>query len=50
MKYLSDISSILGAAAITLAAFLLHTIVGFVVLGVFLLLISWFTRDIKGGE
>ena len=50
MKDISDISSILGAAAISLAAFLLHIIAGFVVLGVFLLLISWFTRDIKGGE
>lgn len=50
MKYISDISSILGAAAITLAAFLLHIIAGFVVLGAFLLLVSWFTRDIKGGE
>ncbi|CUR63448.1 hypothetical protein C122C_0810 [Leuconostoc gelidum subsp. gasicomitatum] len=50
MKYISDISSVLGAAAITLAAFLLHIIVGFIVLGVFLLAISWFTREIKGGE
>jgi len=49
-KNISDITSLFGAAAITYAAFLLHLIVGFVVLGAFLLLISYFTRSNKGGE
>ncbi|WP_273728955.1 hypothetical protein [Leuconostoc mesenteroides] len=49
-KNISDITSLMGAAAITYAAFLLHLIVGFVVLGAFLLLISYFTRSNKGGE
>ncbi len=49
-KNISDITSLLGAAAITYAAFFLHLIVGFVVLGAFLLLISYFTRSNKGGE
>ena len=49
-KNISDITSLLGAAAITYAAFLLHLIVGVVVLGAFLLLISYFTRSNKGGE
>ncbi|MBZ5968976.1 hypothetical protein [Leuconostoc gasicomitatum] len=49
-KNISDITSLLGAAAITYAAFLLHLIAGFAVLGAFLLLISVFTRHNKGGE
>ncbi|WP_439818381.1 hypothetical protein [Weissella paramesenteroides] len=49
-KNISDITSLLGAAAITYAAFLLHLIIGFTVLGAFLLLISYFTRANKGGE
>ncbi|MFT8852728.1 MAG: hypothetical protein ABF901_00965 [Leuconostoc suionicum] len=49
-KNISDITSLLGAAAITYAAFLLHLIIGFAVLGAFLLLISYFTRSNKGGE
>ncbi|OQJ73337.1 hypothetical protein BMS77_02120 [Leuconostoc pseudomesenteroides] len=49
-KNISDITSLLGAAAITYAAFLLNLIIGFAVLGAFLLLISYFTRSNKGGE
>jgi hypothetical protein len=45
LKYISNISSILGAVAITAAAFLVHVIAGLVVMGVFLIIISWFTRD-----
>lgn len=46
IKNISDITSVLGAAAITYAAFLVHIIIGFTVLGVFLLVMSWLTRDI----